>query len=147
MLTLFTIPKAFRGHVGVIQDNAIGSWSRLGSGCETILFGDDPGVADAAARHGVRHVANVQRNSAGTPVLTDVFARAEALANHPLLCFINTDIILFRDFIAALKRLPGDFLMVASRFNCRITDPLTFAPNWDDELRARALGEARMYPA
>jgi hypothetical protein len=147
MLTLFTIPKAFRGHDGVIQDNAIASWSRLGSGCETILFGDDPGVAEAAARHGVRHVAKVQRNFAGTPVLTDVFARAEALANHPVLCFINTDIILFSDFMSALRRLPCNFLMVSSRFNCRITDPLTFGANWDQELRARALGEARMYPA
>ena len=147
MLTLFTIPKAFLGHAGVIQDNAIGSWSRLGSGCETILFGDDFGVSDAAARHGVRHVPDVQRNFAGTPVLGDVFARAAVLANHPVLCFINTDIILFRDFIGALRRLSGDFLMVSSRFNCRIADPLSFGPNWDHELRARALGEARMYPA
>jgi hypothetical protein len=147
MLTLFTIPRAFVGHAAVIQDNAIASWSRLGSGCETVLFGDDVGVAEAAARHGARHVRDVRRNLAGTPILTDVFSRAQALANNPILCFVNADIILFRDLIAALNRLSGKFLMVSSRFNCRITDPIAFGPNWDDELRARALREARMYPA
>jgi hypothetical protein len=147
MLTLFTIPKALSGHAGVIQDNAIASWSRLSSGCETILFGDDPGVAGAAARHGARHVPEIERNAAGTPILSDVFARAEALARHKMLCFVNCDIILFRDILAAVAKLSGDFLMVASRFNCRITDPLAFDPDWDVELRRKALSEARMYPA
>jgi hypothetical protein len=147
MLTLFTIPKAFVGHAGVIQDNAIASWSRLGMGCETILFGDDFGVAEAAARHGARYVCDVQRNQTGTPILSDVFTRAEALANNSTLCFVNADIILFRDLIAALNRLSGNFLIVSSRFNCHITDPIAFGPNWDHELRARALRDARMYPA
>jgi hypothetical protein len=147
MLTLFTIPRALSGHAGAIQNNAIASWSRLGSGCETILFGDDAGVADAAARHGARHVPEIQRNLAGTPILTDVFARAEALANHEMLCFVNSDIILFGDILAAVRKLSGNFLMVSSRFNCRITYPLAFEPKWDRELRNSALREARMYPA
>jgi hypothetical protein len=147
MLTLFTIPRALSGHAGVIQNNAIASWSRLGSGCETILFGDDAGVAEAAARHGARHVPEIQRNLSGTPILTDVFARAESLAEHNMLCFVNSDIILFGDILAAAQKLSGNFLMVSSRFNCRIAEPLTFGPNWDRELRQSALCEARMYPA
>jgi len=147
MLTLFTIPREFSGHAGVIQDNAIASWSRLGTGCETILFGDDFGVAEAAERHGARHIPDVQRNQTGTPILADVFTRAEALANNSILCFVNADIILFGDLIAALNRLSGNLLMVSSRFNCHITGPIAFGPNWDHELRARALREARMYPA
>jgi hypothetical protein len=147
MLTLFTIPRALAGHAGVIQNNAIASWSRLGSGCETIVFGDDAGVAEAAARHGARHVPEIQRNLAGTPILTDVFARAEALANHEMLCFVNSDIILFGDILAAVRKLSGNFLMVSSRFSYRITEPLTFEPNWDRELRQSALREGRMYPA
>jgi hypothetical protein len=147
MLTLFTIPRALSGHAGVIQNNAIASWSCLGSGCETILFGDDAGVAEAAARHGARHIPEIQRNLSGTPILTDVFARAEALANHNMLCFVNSDIILFGDILAAAHKLSGNFLMVSSRFNCRITELLTFGPNWDRELRQSALREARMYPA
>ena len=147
MLTLFTIPRSFTGDTGIIQDNAIGSWSRLGPGCETILFGDDPGVAEAATRHGARHVPGVLRNSVGTPLLGDVFARADAIASHSILCFVNADIVLFGDILVAIGRLSGDFLMVSSRFNCRITGPLAFGPGWDHDLRARALAEARMYPA
>lgn len=147
MLTLFTIPKAFSGHAGVIQDNAIGSWSRLGSGCEVILFGDDPGVAGAAARHGARHVPDVARNSFGTPTLDEIFTRADALARNPILCFVNSDIVLFDDIVAATRSVAGRFLMVSSRFNLGITDPLAFGPDWDRDLRARALDEARMYPA
>jgi len=37
MLTLFTIPKAFQGHTGVIQRNAIRSWTLLRPECEIIL--------------------------------------------------------------------------------------------------------------
>jgi hypothetical protein len=147
MLTLFTIPKAFSGHVGIIQDNAVGSWIRLGSGCEVILFGDDPGVAEAAARHGARHVRDLQRNRFGTPVLTDVFTRADAMARNPLLCFVNADIILFKDIIVAAQVVADHFLLVSSRFNCRIAGPLPFGPNWDRDLRARVLHDGRMYPA
>ena len=55
VLSLFSVPKAFTGDAAVIQDNAIASWTRLGGGCDIVLLGDDPGVAEAAARHGVRH--------------------------------------------------------------------------------------------
>jgi len=34
VFTLFTIPKAFKGHIGVIQRNAIGSWAQLARGSE-----------------------------------------------------------------------------------------------------------------
>src|SRR5713226_8697951 len=137
MLTLFAIPKAFSGHASVIQDNAIGSWTRLGSGCEVILFGDDPGVAEAAARHGARHVPHVERNSSGTPTLVDIFTRADAIARNPILCFVISDIVLFKDIVAAAGMVAGHFLMVSSRFNCRVTDPFGFSPNWDHDLRAR----------
>ena len=46
----------------MLQANAIGSWIRLNASCEVILFGDDPGVAEAAARFGVRHEPQLARN-------------------------------------------------------------------------------------
>jgi hypothetical protein len=49
--------------------------------------------------------------------------------------------------VAATRMVAGRFLMVSSRYNCRITGPLSFGPDWDRDLRARALEEARMYPA
>jgi hypothetical protein len=46
MLTIFAIPKPFRGHIGVIQRNAICSWLELRQACEIILLGDDEGTAE-----------------------------------------------------------------------------------------------------
>ena len=48
MLSMFALPKPFKGHIGVIQRNAIASWARLPSKPEIILFGDEEGTAQAA---------------------------------------------------------------------------------------------------
>jgi len=48
MITFFTTPKPFRGHIGVIQRNAIESWKRIHPSAEVILFGDEEGAAEAA---------------------------------------------------------------------------------------------------
>ncbi len=48
MLTLFSIPKAFDGHLGTIQRNAVRSWTSLGPGVQVVLVGDEPGVAAGA---------------------------------------------------------------------------------------------------
>jgi hypothetical protein len=41
MLTIFSVPKAFLGHIGVIQRNALVSWMRLGEEVQVILLGND----------------------------------------------------------------------------------------------------------
>ena len=97
MLTLFSVPKPFVGEVAVLQENAIGSWTRLGADCEVILFGDEAGIAQAASRFATRYVPEIARNASGTPILSDVVTRAEKIASHPILCFVNTDMILFDD--------------------------------------------------
>ncbi len=150
MLTIFSIPKAFVSHAKIIQDNAIGSWTRLGSGCDIILFGDDPGVADAAERHKTRHEPFTLRSELGTPLISDVFHRMDVLAHHPIVAFVNSDIILLDDFLPAIDavaRCHEKFLIVASRFNCHIDHPFSFENGWATELRQRARSENRMYPA
>lgn len=44
MLTLFTIPKPFQGHIGMIQRNATQSWLQLQRACEIVLVGDEGGT-------------------------------------------------------------------------------------------------------
>ena len=98
LLSLFSVPKAFADHAGVIQRNAIQSWARLGPDVEIILCGDETGVGEAAAELGVRHVPDVRRSEHGTPLLDSVFRAASGAARSPLLGYVNTDIILFPDF-------------------------------------------------
>lgn len=148
MLTIFSLPKAFAGHDGVIQDNAIASWARLGGGCEIFLLGDDPGTAEAAKRHGVGYLGPVGRTAHGTPIVKDVFDKAEASASHALMCYVNADIILMDDFLVAVERVSQrfpDFLLVSRRWNLDIREPLAFGPDWQSELRARAAREATLH--
>ena len=75
MLSFFTIPKPFAGHIGVIQRNALASWRAVLPGAEIVVFGDEPGAGDAAAAVGARFVPDVERNEYGTPLLGSTFRR------------------------------------------------------------------------
>ena len=94
MLTIFSTPKPFRGHIGTIQRNAIQSWKRLHPDVEVILFGDDEGAAEAAREFGLRHVPDVPRNEFGTKLLRGFFEPAQRMAQYDRLCYVNCDIIL-----------------------------------------------------
>jgi hypothetical protein len=145
VFTLFTIPKAFKGHVGVIQRNAIGSWARLQPQLqprpEIILFGNDPGTAEVAREFGLQHIPDVACNEFGTPLLDDLFHKAEAAARFPTLCYANADIILLGGFLRATElvqsRLPRS-LLVSRRINLDLTEPLDFGPGWEEALQIRA---------
>ena len=148
MLSFFCIPKAFRGHIGLIQRNAIQSWMRI-PGCEVILFGDDDGTAEAAKEFRLRHVTGVQRNSAGTPLVSDLFARAEQAASGEMLCYVNADIILLDDFLPAVERVASrfsSFLMIGQRWNLDLTEGMDFAGDWQRALRSQVDAEAKLHP-
>jgi len=140
MLTIFAIPRAFKGHIGIIQRNAIRSWTLLRPEPEIILFGDDEGTAEAANGYGVRHVAEVARNEYGTPLFNDLFEKAQRLATFDLLCYVNADIILMSDFMWAVHQIQSwrkQFLMVGKRRDVDIVEPWDFErPGWEEKLRA-----------
>ena len=133
-LALFTTPKPFRGHMAVIQRNAIRSWHRLQPPAQILVFGGAEGAAGAAAQLGVRHTPGVGRNEYGTPLVSAMFAEAERLSHSPLMCYVNADIILMSDFTAAVRRVgarvkgpgqdPADLLRspVYGRFDERLVE-------------------------
>jgi hypothetical protein len=140
MMTLFAIPKPFRGHVGVIQRNAIKSWAMLRPACQIVLLGDDDGTVDMAKECGAQHVPDVARNEFGTPLLDSVFAAAERVATNDVLCYVNADMMLMSDFTAAVTRLAVQkmrFLMIGQRWDVGIDQPWDFdQPDWERHLRA-----------
>ncbi|HXY49228.1 MAG TPA: hypothetical protein VEI01_07240 [Terriglobales bacterium] len=147
-LTLFAIPRAFQGHIGVIQRNAIASWTRMNPRPEILLFGTDPGTAEMALELGVRHVPEVERNRWGTPLVSDLFGKAQALAENPTLCYVNADIVLFDDFVQAVTRVAAwgnRFLMVGRRTDIEITSPLAFQDeDWRQRLRRQVEAEGKL---
>ncbi len=151
MLTIFSTPKPFRGHIATIQRNAIQSWRQLHPECEVILFGDEVGAAAAARELGARHEPEVAHNQYGTPYLNSMFDRAQQIARHDRVCFVNCDIVLTSDFRQALERVSAwraHFLMVGRRWDLDITEPLIFSSrDWERELRARARQVGKQRPA
>jgi len=144
MLTLFACPKPFRGHFAVIQRNAIRSWALLRPQPEIFLFGDEEGTARAAADLGVHHIPEVARNEFGTPLLDGTFGQARQVATFDLLCYVNADIILLPDFMAAVERVSrwrSHFLMVGRRWDVDIRKPWDFdrpdASEWLKDLALR----------
>lgn len=139
MVTVFCVPKAFQGPMATIQQNALRSWARLRPACQILVFGNDPGVAQAAVECGVQHCATVARNDFGTPLLSDVFAQAEQSAQHELLCYVNADIILLNDFMEAVRRVrewTRHFLVIGECWNLDVTEPLSFdQSDWEAGLR------------
>jgi hypothetical protein len=147
LLTLFATPKKFDGHIGVIQRNAICSWTLMTPEPEVILFGTEPGTAQVAADFGLMHVANVQCNQWGTPLVSDLFAQAERLSRRPVLCYVNSDIILLRDFEEALQQIAAStekFLMVGRRTDLDVRDAIDFQGDWAGQLRTRAGREGKL---
>ena len=130
MLTFFAIPKPFRGHIGVIQRNAIQSWVKTCPGCEVILFGNDEGTAETASELGLRHIPDVPCNRQGTPLVSGMFGDAQRVATHDILAYVNADIILMSDFLQAVRDVSDQverFLMVGQRWDVAIDQ------HWDVE--------------
>jgi hypothetical protein len=148
VLTLFTVPKPFQGHVGDIQRNAIESWRALGPGIQVILVGDEEGVAEAASEAGVEHLGGVILNDRGTPRLDSAFERVETVAKWPLWCLVNADIILLDDFAPAVERVSSAFsrfLIVGEARNLAVTPGMQLGEKAAREhLRERALAEGRL---
>lgn len=147
MLTIFTTAKPFRGHFGVTQRNALKSWTLLHSKMEVILFGNEEGYAEAARDLGLRHEPEVAKNKFGTVLVGSMFAKAQAIASHELLAYVNCDIVLLPDFCAALEKViekEKRFLMIGRRWDTNITQPLPFdRAGWDQELREFAFRTGR----
>ena len=138
LITLFSAPKPFTNpHIAMIQRNAIKSWTLLPD-VEVILLGEEEGLAEAARELGVKHLAHVERNASGTPLISSMFKLARENSNSDLLCIINADMVLMPDFVEAAKqsvKLKDKFVLLSQRWDYDIMSPLDFAEGWQSRLR------------
>jgi len=140
MLTIFSVPKAFKGHIATIQRNALRSWTLLRPRAEIILFGTEQGTAEIAAELGLKHIPEIATNERGAPLLSDMFRRVERAGSSELLCYVNADILLPAEFISAVQATQAKFaksLLVSKRINIGVTEELDFGDGWGQRLRSR----------
>jgi len=149
VLTIVGLPKAFQGHFGIIQRNAIISWTKLSPRPEIILFGQDEGTAEICQELGLRHVPDIACNESGTPLLSDLFAQAQRLATNDLISYVNADIILTGDIMKAVQHFAtfaGQFLMVGQRWDLDLGEPWNFhEPEWEERLRTHVLSHGKLH--
>ncbi len=147
MLTLFACPKPFKQHIGLIQRNAITSWSKLSPKPEVILSGNEEGTAELCEELGLTHVPEVASNEFGTPLISDMFKRVEQMSTSDFLCHLNADMILMSDFMKAVQRvvcLKRPFLLCGHRWNLDVREPMRFKGNWEASLRADVAKRGRI---
>ncbi|HXA41742.1 MAG TPA: hypothetical protein VNV65_02395 [Candidatus Solibacter sp.] len=112
---------------------------------EVLVFGDDRGTSQVCVELGVRHIPGVATNEFGRPLISDMFARAQQLATHDILCYVNADVILTAESASAARRVAGwssRFLMVAQRWDIDTVEPAELDdPNWETNLKTRAFRE------
>ena len=150
MLTLCALPKPFTGHTGIIQRNAITSWTLLKPLPEIILFGDETGTSEICDEFGLKHIPDIKRNEFGTPLFSDLFDKAQHQARHHLLCYVNADIILISDFMSAVLRVSqwvDPFLMVGQRWDVDIIELWDFGRNdHEKELNLLIEKKGKLHP-
>jgi hypothetical protein len=147
MITFFTTAKPFVGHSDVIQRNALKSWTLVHPDSEVILFGDDEGAASVAKELGIRHEPYTEKNEAGSNRMDYMFARAQAIARHDVLCYSNCDVIFMQDFCLAVQAVleaHEEFLMVGRRWDTELTQSCKFGEShWQSSIREIALRNNR----
>ena len=148
-LTIFSAPKAFQGHFGVIQQNAIRSWLSLRPKPTIILFCNEEGAVDVLRGLDVQLVSDVATNSFGTPLVSDMFRQADSRATSDVVAFVSADVILTqRTQQAAHLALSWSkrFLLVAQRHDVDVSDLLEFGEGWQERWAPRAIAGGKLHP-
>ena len=136
MLTFFTIPKPFKGHSGLIQTNAILSWKELKPECQIIVYGKDYTISEFCEKNGITYIDDFETNEYGTPLLDSIWKSAKSISSNDLICYINSDIILFPDFAEKIRTVKlKEFLIAGRRWDLDINYLMDFDLDWENSLK------------
>ena len=137
MITIFSTLKPMEGHIGIIQRNAVTSWTKLKCNPEVILLGDETGVAKLCDDLNIKHIPNVECNEYGRPLIKDLFKKGQEASKHNINAYVNGDIILTDSFIdgAICADVFEHYLMVGRRWDLDIDYLISFEiEDWESLL-------------
>lgn len=152
MITIFSTPRPFTGEFDRIQRDAIRSWMLLGRGCQIVLVNDEENTTESVAEEfGTEFIKEFNCNEHGTPLLDDVFSQVRSRARYDILAHVNTDILLFPDFVDTICRYATqsrgrEFLLLGRRWNLDVTERIDFERNdWSEVLLSRVKSEGFLH--
>jgi hypothetical protein len=108
-ITIFATPKNFEGIFKIIQTNAINSWLNITPKPEIILIGNSKGVKEICKKHKLKHIKNVKTQKNGKPYISSLFEIGKRESKNNIICYINSDIILPKDFVKKIKPVEKKF--------------------------------------
>jgi len=150
-ITIFTMPRCFKSHFAVIQQNAIKSWLLLDPTPEIILCGNDEGVAEAAEELGVIHISDIKLSNEGTPMTDSTFNEVRSIAKNDILACVNSDILLLDDFLGTIDKVVSvllhRFMIVGQRWDLDVTEHIDFSnPSWKNILHEEVVKHGKLHP-
>lgn len=122
-MIIFTVPKSFKGEFNIIQRNAINSWLSIKPKPTILLLGNEDEMEKIAKEYNLIHIKNLKKNKYGTPLLDDIFLKAQKNHKNEIFAYINTDIVLVNSPIPSLRLLAkrfSSFLAIGRRFEMKI---------------------------
>ncbi len=152
-IAIFGLPKPFtHPHTRLIQRNALASWRQLGPQVETILLGNDAGIAETAKEFEIKHSGEIRSNEHGTPLLSDAFRKVREMTDADILMYCNCDVILLDDLVKTIKILRSSsqvksFVAFGRRTNLRVEREIDVSDRNDlRTLLADTKSKGRMAP-
>lgn len=137
MITFFTTFKDFKGKNRVNQINAIQSWLFLDKAVEVIVFSESDGVEEVLSDSRVTHIKDSPRYQDRVPLIGPMFNQADQLSKNDICCFINSDIIITKDFYDTLvsvhQKNRNNYLLIGQRFDVDVPDAIEYHSNWEQE--------------
>ncbi len=121
MITFLTLPRPFVGEFDRLQRLALQSWQGAVPGCEVLVFGHEPGIAEVVRELGLIHCPGLTYNAAGHPLADQPFALGEQQAAHEWLCFCSADIVFGGDLLPAFQAVQ------------QVERPFVVGQRWDIE--------------
>ena len=157
MITIFATFRPFNHpHYGMIQRNAIGSWMQLNPKPEVLVMGNEAGSKEICEEFNLIHIPDVKLSNLGTPMLDDMFSKAELIAKNDLLLLVAAEIILFQDMIEMAKILKDHlpkFMATIRRRDKDVNSLIDFNnPNWQKDILSDSVlghpgaGDFFLYP-
>lgn len=141
MITIFCTPRPFHDEFKIIQLNAIKSWTLLERDCQILLFEDEESTTSESISNlrGIEVINQYKTNEFGTPLIDDVFKIAREKSKFDILVHVNSDIILFPEFVDSLldvskKFLNQNFLLLGQRWDLDISEDINFNEDWKAEI-------------
>jgi hypothetical protein len=140
MITIFATFRPFNhAHFGLIQRNAIGSWLKLNPKPQILVMGNEQGSKEICEEFQLTHVPDIAVSEYGTPMIDDMFKKAQELTVNNLLLLTSCDIILFQDNLEIANVLLSDsnnFMATLRRSDAAITEPINFEEqNWEEKVK------------